>query len=245
MKLAELTWPDLEQVSRDDAVVVYPIAAFEQHGPHLPFITDTAEVAAIVDRLDAEIPDQVLCLPAQWLGYSPHHLRFKGTITAQSETHINMIVDTVSSMVHADFDKILIVNGHGGNVPNMNVSLQRLMEKCPDARIYGTSWFAYDELGQIREAGPHGWGHAGEMETSVMMALHPEWVKADRLQKDGHPPQSERAGQVARYRWIHQSTDQGTYGDPTFGSAEKGERFISAAVEVLVRIVEDIRKGHL
>ena len=62
MKLAELTWPDLEQVSRD-AVVIYPIAAFEQHGPHLPFITDTAEVAAIVDRLDAEIPDQVLCLP--------------------------------------------------------------------------------------------------------------------------------------------------------------------------------------
>ena len=177
MKLAELTWPDLEQVSRDDTVVVYPIAAFEQHGPHLPFITDTAEVAAIVDRLDAEIPDQVLCLPAQWLGYSPHHLRFKGTITAQSETHINMIVDTVSSMVHADFDKIAIVNGHGGNVPNMNVALQRLMEKCPDARIYGTSWFAYDELSQIREAGPHGWGHAGEMETSVMMACIPNGSK--------------------------------------------------------------------
>ena len=78
-----------------------------------------------------------------------------------------------------------------------------------------------------------------------MMALHPEWVKADLLQKDGHPPQSERAGQVARYRWIHQSTDQGTFGDPTFGSAEKGERFISAAVEVLVRIVEDIRKERL
>ena len=65
-------------------------------------------------------------------------------------------------------------------------------------------------------------GTRGEMETSVMMALHPEWVKADRLQKDGHPPQSERAGQVARYRWIHQSTDRGTYGDPTFGSRRKG-----------------------
>ena len=59
MKLAELTWPDLEQVSRD-SVVVYPIAAFEQHGPHLPFITDTAEVAAIVDRLDAAIPDELV-----------------------------------------------------------------------------------------------------------------------------------------------------------------------------------------
>ena len=63
------------------------------------------------------------------------------------------------------------------------------------------------------------------------------------MQKDGYPPQSERAAQVARYRWIHESTDQGTYGDPTFGSAEKGERFIRAAVEVLLRIVEDIRRG--
>ena len=67
MKLAELTWPDLERVSRD-AVVVYPIASLEQHGPHLPFITDTAEVAAIVERLDAEIPEAILCLPPQWLG---------------------------------------------------------------------------------------------------------------------------------------------------------------------------------
>ena len=244
MKLAELTWPDLEQVSRD-LVVVYPIAALEQHGPHLPFITDTAEVAAIVDRLDAEIPDEILCLPVQWLGYSPHHMRFKGTITARSETHISMIVDTVSSMVSAEFDKIAIINGHGGNVANMNVALQRLMEGCPDAKVYGTSWFEYDEVGAIREAGPHGWGHAGEMETSVMMALHPELVKEDRLERDGHPQLSELAGQVRRYRWIHEATDRGVYGDPTYGSAEKGERFISAAVEVLVRVVADIRAGRL
>ena len=244
MKLAELTWPDLEKVSRD-TVVVYPIAALEQHGPHLPFITDTAEVSAIVDRLDAAIPEDVLCLPAQWLGYSPHHMRFKGTITAKSETHINMILDTVRSMVSANFSKVLVVNGHGGNIANMTVALQRLLEECPAAKVYGTSWFSYDEVGAIREAGPHGWGHAGEMETSVMMALHPELGKADRLQKDGHPPRGELAAQVARYRWIHESTDRGVYGDPTFGSAEKGERFIRAAVEVLVRIGGDSKEGHL
>ena len=244
MKLAELTWPDLEQVSRD-TVVIYPIAAFEQHGPHLPFITDTAEVQAIVDRLDAEIPDEILCLPAQWLGYSPHHMRFKGTVTARSETHINMIFDTVSSMVSAGFGKIAIVNGHGGNIANMNVALQRLLEECPEAKVYGTSWFIYGEVGEIREAGPHGWGDAGEMETSVMMALHPDLVREDRLQKDGHPPRGELAAQVARYRWMHESTDRGVYGDPTFGTAEKGERFLSAAVEVLVRIVGEIRQGEL
>ena len=75
MKLAELNWPDMEKVSRD-TVVVFPIAALEQHGPHLPFITDTAEVTAIIERLDQDIPTEILCLPTQWLGYSPHHMQF-------------------------------------------------------------------------------------------------------------------------------------------------------------------------
>ena len=136
MKLAELTWPDLEQVSRD-TVVIYPIAAFEQHGPHLPFITDTAEVQAIVDRKQ-----------------------------------------------------------HG----------QRRFRQDRDRQ---RAWRQY------------------------------------RLQKDGHPPRGELAAQVARYRWMHESTDRGVYGDPTFGTAEKGERFLSAAVEVLVRIVGEIRQGEL
>ena len=244
MKLAQLNWPDMEKVARD-TVVVFPIGAFEQHGPHLPFITDTAEVTAIVERLDEEIPDQVLCLPTQWLGYSPHHMKFKGTITARSETHINMIVDTVASMASADFAHVLIVNGHGGNIANMNVALQRLLEQCPETRIYGTSWFTYDEVGAIREAGPHGWGHAGELETSVMMALHPELVKTDRRQRDGKPIGGALAGQVVRYRWVQESTERGVYGDPTFGTAEKGERFLAAAVEVVTRIVGEIRQGQL
>ena len=244
MKLAHLNWPDMEKVSRE-TVVVYPIASLEQHGPHLPFITDTAEVTAIVDRLDEEIGEEILCLPTQWLGYSPHHMKFKGTVTAKSETHINLIVETVTSMVSADFNRILIVNGHGGNVPNMQVALQRVLEQCPDAKVYGTSWFTYDEVGEIREAGPHGWGHAGEMETSVMLAIHPDLVKSDRFQKDGYPMESEYVGQVRRFRNMHELTDRGTHGDPTFGSAEKGERFIKAGVDVLIRIVADIKEGQL
>ena len=244
MKLAELNWPDLEQVPRD-VVVIFPIASFEQHGPHLPFITDTAEVTAIVERLDLELANEILCLPTQWLGYSPHHMKFKGSITAKSDTHINMIVDTVTSMASADFTSVLIVNGHGGNMANMDVALQRLMEECRNTLVYGTSWFMYDEIGAIREAGPDGWGHAGEMETSVMMAAHPDLVKTDRFQKDGHPIRSELASQVKRYRWMHDSTDRGNFGDPTFGTAAKGERFLKAAVDVLVRIVGDIRSGDL
>jgi creatinine amidohydrolase/Fe(II)-dependent formamide hydrolase-like protein len=78
-----------------------------------------------------------------------------------------------------------------------------------------------------------------------MMAVHPDLVKTDRFQQDGHPLSSKLAGQVRRYRWIHEATDRGNYGDPNFGSAEKGERFIKAAVDVLIRIVADIEKGLL
>ena len=147
-------------------------------------------------------------------------------------------------MAKANFNRVLIVNGHGGNMANMDVALQRLLEECPDTLVYGTSWFMYDEVGEIRKAGPHGWGHAGEMETSVMMAAHPDLVRTDRFQKDGHPIRSELASQVKRYRWMHDSTDRGNFGDPGFGSAEKGERFLKAAVDVLVRVVRDIRFGR-
>ena len=83
------------------------------------------------------------------------------------------------------------------------------------------------------------------LSSAVMMALHPDLVQTDRFEKDGHPLQSELAAHVQRYRWIHEATDRGVYGDPTYGSAEKGERFISAAIEVLVRVVADIRAGRL
>ena len=78
-----------------------------------------------------------------------------------------------------------------------------------------------------------------------MMALHPKLVKADRLRRDGKPTSGALAGQVVRYRWVHESTECGVYGDPTFGTAEKGERCLAAAVEVLTRIVGELRQDQL
>ena len=78
-----------------------------------------------------------------------------------------------------------------------------------------------------------------------MMAVHPDLVVEDRFQKDGHPIRSELASQVKRYRWMHDAIGGGTFGDPGFGTAEKGERFLKAAVDVLARVVGDIRSGEL
>ena len=82
MKLGEMTWPEVAALDKSNLVAVYPIAAFEQHGPHLPFLTDTMETDEVVARLERRLPGDVVSLPTQWLGYSFHHMRFAGSITS-------------------------------------------------------------------------------------------------------------------------------------------------------------------
>ena len=247
MKLGEMNGPDVRELDKQGLVAVYPIAAFEQHGPHLPMLTDTMEANGIVDRLHERIPDEVVCLPAQWLGYSFHHMRFPGSLTATSDTHINLIVETVAGLISAGFDRVLIVNGHGGNKPDLQVALQKLGECFPDAMVFATSWWetAGPELETIREAGPTGWGHAGEMETSLMMALRPDLVKTDRLQADGTKSDSPYVGSTVRFRRMEEIAGRGNYGDPTVASADKGERMLTAVVDALVELVRDIRSGRM
>ena len=242
MKLGEMNWPDVAGLDRSSLVAVFPIASFEQHGHHLPFLTDTIETQGVVDDLDARIPDRVLCLPTQWLGYSFHHMRFGGSLTATSDTHIRLITETVDGLVHAGFPRILVVNGHGGNQANLNVALQMLKEKHDGTCVLGASWWevAAEALDRIKEAGPTGSGHAGEMETSLMLSLRPDLVRTDRLQADGRRPASVHGGSVQRFRRIDEQTERGVYGDPTAGSAEKGERMRAAAVDALVEVVDDM-----
>jgi creatinine amidohydrolase len=242
MKLGEMNWPDVAELDREAIVAVFPIASFEQHGHHLPFLTDTIETTGVVDRLDARMADRVLCLPTQWLGYSFHHMNFGGSMTATSETHIRMIVETVDGLVRAGFPRVLILNGHGGNQADLKVAQQILKEKHDATCILGASWWevAAEALDQVKETGPTGSGHAGEMETSLMLALRPDLVRTDRLQDDGWLPASRHGGRVQRFRRIDEQTHRGVYGNPTAGSADKGERMLTVVVDSLVEIVEDM-----
>jgi creatinine amidohydrolase len=246
MKLGEMTWPELKALDKSNLVPVYPIASFEQHGHHLPFLTDTMETQEIVDRLDQRLPDDVVVLPTQWLGYSFHHTRL-GCLTATSETHINLMTETVGCLIEAGFPKVLIVNGHGGNQADMAVTLQKLKEQYADSRVYGVAYWkaAHERLEKIREAGPHGWGHAGEMETSMMLVIRPDLVKADRGGLDGTHPESAYGDQVSQFLRIDEMTERGVYGDPSFGTKEKGELMLDAAADALAEVVGDIQGGRL
>ena len=247
MQLGEMNWPDVKALDKSKLVGVYPIASFEQHGPHLPFLTDTIETTEVVQRLDARLPDGVVCLPTQWLGYSYHHTRFAGSVTATSDTHINLIVETVAGLINGGLANILIINGHGGNRSDMSVAQQKLKEACPEANVFATSWWlaAAEQLAEIKQAGPRGSGHAGEMETSLMLAIRPDLVQTDKLRKDGRVPESTHAGSVSRFKMLHEVSECGVFGDATFGTAEKGERMLQVVVDCLVEVVSDIQTGRL
>lgn len=247
MKLGEMNWPAIADLDKTRLVAVYPIASFEQHGLHLPLLTDTIQTEAVADALNDRIGDRIVTLPTQWLGYSYHHMRFGGSLTATSQTHIRVLVETVSCLVVAGFDKILIVNGHGGNQADMCVALQELKEQHDAARVYGASWWevAAPQLDEIRTAGPEGSGHAGETETSIMLRLRPDLVLTDRLHADGTHPPSAYGGRVQRFQRIDEHSRRGNVGDPTVASSDKGERMLGAVIDSLAAIVDDILNDRL
>lgn len=127
------------------------------------------------------------------------------------------------------------------------VAQQDLKKMHPQARVWGASWWEVvaPQLDAIKEAGPTGSGHAGEMETSLMLALRPDLVLTDRLHADGFWPESEYRDRVTRFMRIDEGSERGHVGDPTVASAEKGERMLSAIVDSLIEVVEDILADRL
>src|SRR6266542_6825023 len=107
-----MTFPQLRQVPRDAAVVLAPIAACEQHSRHLPTFTDTILVTGVAEGVEKRLPNQVLLLPTQWLGASAHHLRFGATLSADVDTHEQMIVELLTPLLDDGYERVMVLNGH-------------------------------------------------------------------------------------------------------------------------------------
>lgn len=242
MILAEMTSPEIDALPRD-IVVLMPVASCEQHSLHLPVFTDSLIGGEVARRVHERCPDDVLVLPVQWLGYSQHHIRYPGTVSAVSETHLLLMMDIVASMVGHGFRKILIQNSHGGNGANVSVLLQRLMDRYPDdcVEFYSRwAWASGEALNRNRQLGSGGSGHAGETETSMILAIRPELVRTDRLDADGERDGMRVPG-VASYYRFDQRTRHGGVGDPTVASAENGERMLDASANEVAGHVRQIR----
>jgi len=253
VKLAEMTWEEVHALDRNTVVVV-PFGAMEQHGPHMPMNTDALIGQALASRLDAACGGDLLVLPTQWLGLSPHHMKFAGTITASPETFIAMAFEIISSIASAGFTNFFILNSHGGNASALDVVATKCKTAFPDRRFLTCTYWnvAAADLSEMRESKLGGMGHACELETSLVMAEQKDLVRTERIAHDGGWPASPylakdmlKGGAVSLAATFDEISTRGAVGDPTTSSAEKGVRFFEVILKHLVTLVGDLRSGGI
>jgi creatinine amidohydrolase len=231
VKFHEMTAPELGNVPRDTTVVLAPIAACEQHSDHLPTYTDTILVTGVAEGVEQRLPQQVLLLPTLWLGASHHHLRYGGTLSADVDNHVTILCDLVLPLLEDGYRRLLLLNGHGGNIDTMHVALRRLQPRFRDRILSAASYWelAEKELAALAEGPRKSMGHACEFETSMVLALRPDLVRRDRIRND--PPRDDTALRgLFLADDMRQRTDHGAVGYPELASAEKGRAFLDAAV---------------
>jgi creatinine amidohydrolase len=247
MLLKDLTWPEAKSLDFNKLIVIFPTGSFEQHGPHLPFTTDTDIVSAIADDIERKLTDRVLLLPTLWPGLSTHHMHFPGTLDVPQTIYIQLITELCKSITSMGAKKVFILNGHGGNDTPLRAALRELKSAAPETRfVFASYWtLAATTLREVRESEMGGMGHACEMETSVMLHLHPDRVHLDRAVRDGptHTDPYRKADmQFARpvffVNEFHEVTQSGVIGHPDLATAEKGKRFLDGIVTEVSGFVE-------
>jgi creatinine amidohydrolase len=261
-------WADLSTLEFSDrlssgaaahTVAVLPVAAIEQHGPHLPLSVDTVlvngVVAAALPHLSPELP--VLFLPTQAVGFSPEHARFPGTLTLKSDTLVRLWTEIGESVAAAGVKKLVLFNAHGGQVSVMDLVARDLRARL-DMLVYSLSWFnlpLVDALGRnvndLFSADEHRYGiHAGDVETSMMLALDPTHVDMAKA-RHFHSTSQDRAsqfdilgnGKSAKLGWQTQDYNPaGAVGNAAAATGDKGQALVDAAGLGLARLLAQVHQ---
>jgi creatinine amidohydrolase len=247
MLLKDLTWPEVKSLDFERLIVIFPTGSFEQHGPHLPFTTDTDIVTAVAAGVERAMADRVLLTPTLWPGLSTHHMQFPGTLDVPQPVYIQLVTELGKSLASMGAKKVFILNGHGGNDTPLRAALRELKTAVPHTRyVFASYWnLSGKTLHDVRESESGGMGHACEMETSLMLLLHPQRVKLERAVRDGPPhtdPYRKADMQYGRPVYFvnefHEVTKSGVMGHPDLASAEKGKRFLDGIVAEVSAFVE-------
>ena len=237
----------------DQVVAVLPVAAIEQHGPHLPLSVDATLLQGVIDaalpQLPAELP--VLFLPPQNVGLSPEHIRFPGTLTLSPATVIALWTEIGECVARAGIQKLLLFNGHGGQVSVMDIVARELRTRC-NLIVYSASWFSLplpDAVAGQFSAQEHRFGiHAGEIETSMMLHLAPATVRMEHA-RDWRSSSQDRAeryrllgnGKSAKMGWAMEDYHgAGAVGNAAAASADKGQAVVQAAGQALAQLLGEL-----
>ena len=250
MRREELT------AAADGAVAVLPTGSLEQHGRHLPVGTDTLLAEAVsreaADRA-ADRGTEAVVFPAIWTGFSPHHVALGGTVTLEKETLLALLVDVCESIAEMGFDRVLMVNGHGGNGPITSLVAGDLGVGIDGVEVAEVTYFelAENAMGAARKGDPGSAYHAGEFETALMLYLYGELVDLDSAVDDPVTPLSAHSasdmfegGPLGTRRSYDRMTEDGARGEPTLATAETGETLFEAVCAELADVlvaVEELR----
>lgn len=244
----ELTYIELENLNKNIPVVL-PIAATEQHGPHLPLATDRLIGEHFAKTLHQTIPEKVLILPSVSIGCSTHHMKFSGSLTLSHQTFENQVIETIESVIHHGFKKIIILNSHGGNQGVGQVIVEKLGHNHQSCHFVLATWWkiALEELEEITESGKGGTGHACEFETSLLLQIAPHLVRLDKIEKGNNQATFDWAtgdmihgSKALYYKSIDKMTPNGIFGNPLLATIEKGEKITNAVNKALLEITTNM-----
>ena len=247
LSLSDVTTEEAREAWGAVRAGILPTGATEQHGPNLEMSCDITVASAFAERLARAFFPRVALLPPLPYGVSPHHMAFTGTLTLRPETFEAVVTDVADSLRHHGVQRLLIVNGHGGN----HAPLALITAKLRDRGIQAASlaWFslAADEAAKTAKHTPY--NHACEVETSIALALAPHLVRKDKLAPGKVRPQPYRnsnpsgsAKVEVPYRF-DDLTENGALGDARLATLQDGERIVAAVVERASAFLEDFLKA--
>jgi creatinine amidohydrolase len=246
---------DFASLDRENLIAVLPIGAIEQHGPHLPLSVDQAILDGIVAATAPLIPDDIpaLFLPTMPVGKSTEHSAWPGTLTFSTQTLISMYMEIGDSVAAAGVRKMVFLNSHGGQIAVMDIVARDLRIKHNMLTV-GANWFAMGLPKGLLSADEERFGiHAGDMETSVMRALHPDHVQMDQA-RDFPSKAADLAAKhkhlglsaAGKLGWQAQDMNAaGACGNASLATVEKGEAFIQHAATEIVTLLQEVHQTPL
>ena len=232
MHLREATAADAEAVDTDLALL--PVGSTEQHGPHAPLGTDSLTAETVADAGADAYENEVVVAPPIHVGVAEEHREFSGTLWVSEDTFREYVRETIASLAHHGWDRVVVVNGHGGNVSPLRELCGRI-SRDGDAYAVPFTWF--DAVSDPEM------GHGGPVETSLLRHSYPELVHEDRLD-------AAAAGAADGWgEWIsgvnlaydtEEFSENGVVGDPRESGAERGEKLLDEARAALVELLDAV-----
>ncbi len=241
----KLTRPEIEAYLEHDDIVLLPVGATEQHGRHLAIDTDSFISHEVASRIAEK--SGVLVAPVVPFGFSKSHMDFKGSISLNLDTLISVYKEVIQALHHHGFNKVVVINGHGGNIYAVNEAIRQIKQETGKTVYNIPAWCADAGFGKsvVHVIKQEGGGHACEEETSTSLYLG-QRVLMEKAVK-WSPPEGRSdfvkkyAGSYSTARMMNEVSEMGNTGDPTIATVEKGKILVDTLVDEVAEFIIELK----